>query len=68
MTKPQFTPLEAQEMTEGVYGDWRITLEGPQMSPPEAWFPCVEHIPTKTHYVPTGEETTADSEWYRMDL
>ena len=63
--KPPFTPIEAQKMPEGTYSDWRITFDGPQMSPPEYWFPCVEHLPTQIHYVPTGEITTAESEWFQ---
>jgi hypothetical protein len=61
---PAFTPLEANDMTEGTYGDWRITFEGPQGCPDHMFFPIVEHIPTNKLYVPSGEETTADSVWY----
>jgi len=64
MTTPPFTPLEATEMAPGLHDDWYITFDGPQCSPPEYWFPCVEHIPTQSLYVPTGEETTEESEWY----
>ena len=60
--KPPFTPMEAMQMRDGIYGDWEIVMEGPQMSPPDAWFPCVTHLPTQTEYVPTGEETTP--EWF----
>lgn len=65
MASPPFTPLEAQSMGSGIFGEYQITFDGPQGSPPEYWFPCVEHLPTRTQYVPTGEETTANSEWYQ---
>ena len=64
--KPPFTPLEALEMGEGTFGDYEVTLEGAMMSPRTEWFPVATHTPTQTEYVPTGEETTGESEWISL--
>lgn len=66
MITPPFTPLEAEEMGEGIYGDFEITMDGPQISPPSEWFPIMEYLPTSTYFVPSGEETTAMGEWISL--
>lgn len=64
MSAPSFTPLEAVALFEGDFtrtvrkDGYEITMDGPMMSPPEAWAPFARHDATGIIYCPDGEPGT----------
>lgn len=66
--KPTITPKEAADHGNGVLNGHTITMDGPQMSPPEFWSPFIITLDGE-EYCCTGEPgdpITEDTQWLKL--